>query len=82
MEPITLKTDELHETIYGLQKLAATLPLVIQNSYEWKWVLIIAHNTFQAFMFAGSCYLILLGFVHLLMHRMTPLDEQLHRIRA
>jgi len=50
MKPITLTTDELHEAIYGLQKLAATLPLVIQNSYEWKWVLIIAHNTLQAFM--------------------------------
>src|SRR5213075_495399 len=30
---------------------------------------------FFAFMFAGSCYLLLLGVAHLLMPRMTPLDE-------
>ncbi len=34
---------------------------------------------FWAFLFAGSCYLILLGVVHLLMPRMTPLDENLKR---
>jgi hypothetical protein len=37
---------------------------------------------FFAFLVAGSCYLILLGVVHLLMPRMTPLDENLNRIKA
>jgi hypothetical protein len=36
---------------------------------------------FFAFMFAGSCYLILLGVAHLLMPKMTPLDENLKRIQ-
>ncbi|MBP0904023.1 MFS transporter [Mariniflexile gromovii] len=35
---------------------------------------------FWAFMIAGSCYLIILGFVHLLMPHMTPLDENLKPI--
>ncbi len=50
MKTISLQTDELREAIYGLQKLASTLPLVLANPYEWKWVLIIVHNTLQAFM--------------------------------
>ena len=32
---------------------------------------------FWAFLIAGSCYLIILGLVHLLMPKMTPLDENL-----
>ena len=41
-----------------------------------------AGNTgfFWAFLVAGSCYLILLGFVHLIMPKMTPLDENLRPI--
>jgi ACS family hexuronate transporter-like MFS transporter len=35
---------------------------------------------FFAFLFAGSCYLLLLGVIHLLMPKMTPLDENLKRI--
>lgn len=35
---------------------------------------------FWAFLIAGSCYLIILGFVHLLMPKMTPLDENLKPI--
>ena len=35
---------------------------------------------FWAFLIAGSCYLIVLGFVHLLMPKMTPLDENLNYI--
>lgn len=35
---------------------------------------------FFAFMIAGSCYLILLGVAHVLMPKMTPLDENLRRI--
>lgn len=41
-----------------------------------------ADNTgyFWAFLVAGSCYLIILGFVHLLMPKMTPLDDNLHSV--
>jgi nitrate/nitrite transporter NarK len=37
---------------------------------------------FFAFLLAGSCYLILLGVAHLLMPKMTPLDENLRRVVA
>lgn len=37
---------------------------------------------FFAFLLAGSCYLIILGIVHLLMPRMTPLDENLRRVQT
>jgi MFS transporter, ACS family, hexuronate transporter len=37
---------------------------------------------FFAFMIAGSCYLICLGIAHLLMPKMTPLDENLRRIET
>ena len=35
---------------------------------------------FWAFLIAGSCYVIILGLVHLLMPNMTPLDENLKPI--
>jgi len=35
---------------------------------------------FWAFLAAGSCYLILLGVAHILMPKMTPLDENLRRV--
>ncbi len=46
-------------------------------------VLDTAGNTgyFWAFLVAGSCYLIILGFVHLLMPKMTPLDENLELVK-
>jgi MFS transporter, ACS family, hexuronate transporter len=37
---------------------------------------------FFAFMIAGSLYLVLLGIVHLLMPRMTPLDENLNHVKS
>ena len=37
---------------------------------------------FFAFLIAGSCYLVLLGVVHLLMPRMTPLDENLQPVQG
>jgi nitrate/nitrite transporter NarK len=37
---------------------------------------------FFAFLIAGSCYLILLGVAHLLMPKMTPLDENLRRVES
>jgi ACS family hexuronate transporter-like MFS transporter len=46
-------------------------------------VLDTANNSgyFWAFVIAGSSYLIILGFVHLLMPRMTPLDDNLNYIQ-
>ncbi|WP_339917167.1 MFS transporter [Yeosuana marina] len=46
-------------------------------------VLDTAGNTgyFWAFLVAGSCYLIILGLVHLLMPKMTSLDENLNLIK-
>ena len=35
---------------------------------------------FWAFLLAGSSYLIILGLVHLLMPKMTPLDENLNYV--
>ncbi|MGL1886168.1 MAG: MFS transporter [Reichenbachiella sp.] len=35
---------------------------------------------FWAFVVAGSCYLVVLGVIHLLMPKMTPLDENLNEI--
>lgn len=42
-----------------------------------------AGNTgfFWAFLVAGSCYLIILGLVHLIMPKMTPLDENLQLVK-
>jgi ACS family hexuronate transporter-like MFS transporter len=42
-----------------------------------------ADNTayFWAFLIAGTCYLIILGLVHLLMPKMDPFDENLERIK-
>jgi Sugar phosphate permease len=36
---------------------------------------------FWAFLIAGSCYLIILGIVHLMMPKMTPLDNNLKHIK-
>src|SRR5665811_1252356 len=36
---------------------------------------------FWAFMVAGFSYILILGFVHLLMPKMTPLDDNLEHIR-
>ncbi len=43
-----------------------------------------ANNTgfFWAFLVAGASYLVILGFVHLLMPKMTPLDENLNYVVA
>ena len=45
-------------------------------------VLDTANNSgfFWAFLVAGSSYLVILGFVHLLMPKMTPLDENLNYV--
>jgi ACS family hexuronate transporter-like MFS transporter len=37
---------------------------------------------FWAFLIAGFMYLIILGFVHLLMPKMTPLDENLNHVKT
>ncbi len=36
---------------------------------------------FYAFLVAGSCYLVILGIVHLMMPKMTPLDDSLKHIK-
>ncbi len=36
---------------------------------------------FWAFMIAGSCYLIILGIIHVLMPKMTPLDDNLELVK-
>ena len=45
-------------------------------------VLDTANNSgyFWAFMIAGFSYILILGFVHLLMPRMTPLDDNLNHV--
>lgn len=37
---------------------------------------------FYAFLVAGSCYLVILGIVHLMMPTMTPLDDELKPVKA
>lgn len=37
---------------------------------------------FYAFLLAGSCYLVILGIVHLMMPRMTPLDDNLKPVEG
>jgi ACS family hexuronate transporter-like MFS transporter len=37
---------------------------------------------FFAFLVAGSLYLVILGIVHLMMPKMTPLDENLKRVSS
>jgi len=46
-------------------------------------VLDTANNSgyFWAFMIAGSSYILILGFVRLLMPKMTPLDDNLNYIK-
>ncbi len=46
-------------------------------------VLDTANNSgyFWAFMIAGLSYIVILGFVHFLMPKMTPLDDSLNHIK-
>lgn len=43
-----------------------------------------ADNTgfFWAFLVAGSCYIIVLGLVHIIMPKMTPLDDDLNEVKV
>jgi MFS transporter, ACS family, hexuronate transporter len=46
-------------------------------------VLDTANNSgyFWAFIIAGSSYMVIIGFVHLLMPKMTPLDDNLEYVK-
>ncbi|MBU3821009.1 MFS transporter [Flavobacteriaceae bacterium XHP0103] len=68
-------------SVVGIGGMVGALSGMI-SSFVLGAVLDNAGNTgfFWAFLLAGSCYLILLGFVHLIMPKMTPLDENLKPI--
>jgi len=55
--------------ILGDLALGSTLDQAGNSGYFW------------AFLIAGSCYLIILGIVHLIMPKMTPLDENLKLVK-
>lgn len=65
-------------SVVGIGGMVGAVAGIISN-YVLGAVLDQASNTgfFWAFLIAGSCYLIILGIVHLLMPKMTPLDENL-----
>lgn len=68
-------------SIVGLGGMVGAVAGIVSNKILGKF-LDQANNTayFWAFLIAGSCYLIVLGIVHLLMPKMTPFDENLERI--
>lgn len=68
-------------SIVGLGGMIGAVAGIISNKILGTF-LDMADNTayFWAFLVAGSCYLIILGFVHLLMPKMTPLDDNLNPI--
>ena len=45
-----LRTNTRIEAIKGLEKLDETLTLVKDDIYQWKWAIIVLHNSIQAFM--------------------------------
>ncbi|MCB0473390.1 MAG: MFS transporter [Flavobacteriaceae bacterium] len=70
-------------SVVGIGGMVGALAGMISN-FVLGAVLDEASNTgfFWAFLIAGSCYLIILGIVHLLMPKMTPLDENLNVVEA
>lgn len=68
-------------TVVGIGGMVGAVAGIISN-FILGSVLDQANNTgfFWAFLVAGASYLIILGFVHLLMPRMTPLDENLNYV--
>jgi ACS family hexuronate transporter-like MFS transporter len=65
-------------SVIGFGKMIGVIVAIIAD-YVLGAVLDMADNSgyFWAFVIAGSSYLIVLGFVHLLMPKMTPLDDNL-----
>jgi ACS family hexuronate transporter-like MFS transporter len=66
-------------SVIGFGKMIGVIVAIIAD-YALGSVLDVADNSgyFWAFVIAGSSYLIILGFVHLLMPKMTPLDDNLN----
>jgi len=69
-------------SVIGIGKMIGVITSILA-SFALGIVLDQAGNTgyFWAFVLSGSSYLIIIGFVHLLMPRMTPLDDNLHHIK-
>ncbi|MCG9791746.1 MFS transporter [Flavobacterium algicola] len=69
-------------TIIGLGGMVGAVASIISNKILGS-LLDNADNTayFWAFLVAGSCYLVVLGFIQLLMPSMTPLNDDLQEIR-
>ncbi|MDL1955883.1 MAG: hypothetical protein LWW95_02340 [Candidatus Desulfofervidus auxilii] len=49
-ENLWLRTDETKQAVSDLEMLAETAQSLIENPYQWKWVIIITHNALQEFM--------------------------------
>jgi ACS family hexuronate transporter-like MFS transporter len=69
-------------SVIGIGKMIGVITSIVA-SFALGIVLDKAGNTgyFWAFVLAGSSYLFILGFVHLLMPKMTPLDDNLNYMR-
>ncbi|WP_366186153.1 MFS transporter [Flavobacterium ovatum] len=69
-------------TIIGLGGMVGAVASIISNKILGS-LLDNADNTayFWAFLVAGSCYLVVLGFVQLLMPNMTPLNDNLQQVK-
>jgi len=70
--------------VSSLRMLKLTVMLMIsQASISLGAVLDFAGNSgyFWAFMVAGFSYILILGFVHLIMPKMTPLDDNLNYVK-
>ena len=70
-------------SVIGIGKMVGVVVAIIADIALGS-VLDTANNSgyFWAFMIAGSSYILILGFVHLLMPKMTPLDDNLNYIRS
>jgi len=68
-------------SVIGIGKMIGVITSILA-SFALGIVLDKAGNTgyFWAFVLAGSSYLFIIGFVHLLMPKMTPLDDDLNHI--
>jgi ACS family hexuronate transporter-like MFS transporter len=75
-------TKKAIASVIGIGKMVGVVVAIIADIALGS-VLDTANNSgyFWAFMIAGSSYILILGFVHLLMPKMTPLDDNLNYIR-
>lgn len=49
-ESLTIRTDSVHEAVAALETTMLLLPTVLDDSYQWKWVMFSVHNAIQGFM--------------------------------